>query len=539
MVKLFSVREMQALEIEANDSGLTYEMMMENAGRGLAEEIISAYSHINTKVIFALVGSGNNGGDALVALSHLTLANWETYAYIVKNRSEDDRLVKEFVENGGKVVRIEEDDQFIRLTELLQTCQVLIDAVFGTGIKLPLKTEIANVLAFVKKHIERQADKIHVVAVDCPSGVDCETGAAADEVIPSEITVSMAGYKTGLIRFPAAKLAGEIFVSSIGPIDNLISYVDNQKIILTKQIIRKYLPERPIDAHKGIFGTALIIAGSVNYTGAAYLSGLAAYRSGAGLVTMAVPAPLHEALSGHLPEATWVLLPHELGAISPDAVRVVQLNVSRATAILIGPGFGLEDITKEFVIKLFSEANTRKPVKMGFIQSKLIENVEGILKKPMIVDADGLKLMSKIQDWADLFSTTAILTPHPGEMSVLTKLPTEEIQANRLEIAQEYSKKWGHIVVLKGAFTVIAAPNGQVAVVPIATAALASAGTGDVLAGLIVGLRAQGVEPFKAACAGAWIHATAGVLAAKNLGGTTSVIASDVLNAIPQIISEL
>ena len=162
-----------------------------------------------------------------------------------------------------------------------------------------------------------------------------------------------------------------------------------------------------------------------------------------------------------------------------------------------------------------------------------------ILKKPIIVDADGLNLMSKIHDWANLFSTPAILTPHPGEMSALTGLPTEEIQANRLEIAEEYSKKWGHIVVLKGAFTVIAAPDGQVAIVPIATAALARAGTGDVLAGLIVGLRAQGVEPFEAACAGAWIHATAGVLAAKKLGSTTSVIASDVLNAIPQVISEL
>ena len=353
MVKLFSVKEMQALEIEANNSGLTYEMMMQNAGRGLAEIIDNAYSQLYNKKILALIGSGNNGGDALIALSELTLTNWETYAYIVKKRSDDDRLVKTFIENGGKVIRIDEDNHFIRLTELLPTCQVLLDAVFGTGIKLPLSVEIADVLSFTKKFIERQTDRIHVVAVDCPSGVDCETGAAADVVIPSEITVTMAGYKTGLIRFPAAKLAGEILVSSIGPIDNLKTYIDNPKVILNKEIIRKYLPERPINAHKGTFGTALIIAGSVNYTGAAYLSGLAAYRSGAGLVTMAVPAPLHEALSGQLPEATWVLLPHELGVISSDAVRVVQQNISRATAILIGPGFGLEDTTKEFLIKLF------------------------------------------------------------------------------------------------------------------------------------------------------------------------------------------
>jgi NAD(P)H-hydrate epimerase len=349
----------------------------------------------------------------------------------------------------------------------------------------------------------------------------------------------MAGIKSGLFRFPAAKLAGELRITSIGPIDDLNAYKDNTKIILTKEIVRKYLPERLIDAHKGTFGTALIIAGSVNYTGAAYLSGLAAYRSGAGLVTLAIPAPLHEALSGQLPEATWVILPHEMGAISADAARVIWQNISRVTAILIGPGLGLEESTKEFLSKLFTEGNGRKQGKMGFIQGKLTESTGEILEKPFVIDADGLKLISKIRNWSNIFSTPAILTPHPGEMSVLTGLPIEEILGNRLEIAEKYSKKWGHFVVLKGAFTVIAAPDGQIAVVPVATSALARAGTGDVLAGLIVGFRAQGMNPFKAACAGAWIHATAGVVAAENMGNTASVIASDVLNAVPQVISDL
>jgi NAD(P)H-hydrate epimerase len=147
--------------------------------------------------------------------------------------------------------------------------------------------------------------------------------------------------------------------------------------------------------------------------------------------------------------------------------------------------------------------------------------------------------MSKITNWTELLAPPAILTPHPGEMSVLTGLSIEEIQENRLEIAEKFSKKWGHVIVLKGAFTVIAAPDGQIAVVPIATAALAKAGTGDVLAGLIVGLRAQGVNAFDAACAGAWIHATAGIMASKRLGNTASVMASDVLNAVPQVISDL
>jgi hydroxyethylthiazole kinase-like uncharacterized protein yjeF len=539
MVKLFTVKEMQALEKEANENGLTYDMMMENAGRGIAEEIELAYSHLSNKSIVSLVGSGNNGGDALVALSYLSLNKWKTCAYIVRKRVNDDQLITRLVKNGGQVIKVEEDDKYKRLIKILKTCSILIDGVFGTGIKLPLKDDITSILADVKNKIENNPERIHVVAVDCPSGVDSDTGEESDVTIPAEITITMAGIKTGLIRFPAAKSTGELRIANIGPIENLSSYINNKKIILTSEIISNFLPDRPLDAHKGTFGTAFIIAGSINYTGAALLAGMAAYRSGAGLVTMAVPVPLHEALSGQFPESTWVLLPHEVGVISVDAARVIRQNINRATAVLVGPGFGLEDTTKEFLGKLFSEAGVISKGEIGFIQTEGRNIEETHFQKPIILDADGLKLMSKIPNWSALLPTPAILTPHPGEMSVLTGLSTDEIQENRLEIAAKYSNKWGHVVVLKGAFTVIAAPDGQIAIVPIASAALARAGTGDVLAGLIVGLRAQGVEAFKAACAGAWIHATAGVLAAKRLGNTASVIAGDVLSAIPQVISEL
>jgi NAD(P)H-hydrate epimerase len=254
---------------------------------------------------------------------------------------------------------------------------------------------------------------------------------------------------------------------------------------------------------------------------------------------MAVPAPLHESLSGQFPESTWVLLPHEIGVISADAARVIHQNINHATSVLIGPGIGLEETTREFLTKLFTKMGKGNTGDIGFIRSEGTNIEEKIIQKPVIMDADGLKLISKIKNWSYLLPTPAVLTPHPGEMSVLTGLSTDEIQENRLEIATKYSQKWGHVVVLKGAFTVIASPDGQIAIVPIASPALARAGTGDVLAGLIVGLRAQGIEAFHAACAGAWIHATAGVLAAKRLGNTASVIASDVLNAIPQVISDL
>jgi NAD(P)H-hydrate epimerase len=538
MVKLYSVKEMLALEKEANASGLTYELMMENAGKGIAEEIELVYSHISNKKIFALVGSGNNGGDALVALNHLSQNKWKTCAYIVRKRAEDDPLITRLTNNGGQVIKVEDDNKFIQLNKILNTYSVMVDGIFGTGIKLPLKDDDANILRFVRDTIQSNSTKIHVVAVDCPSGVDCDTGEVADGTIPAEFTVTMAGVKTGLIKFPAAKFTGELRIVNIGSIDNLSIYLNNQKFILNHNVVSQYLPDRPLDAHKGTFGTAFIIAGSINYTGAALLSGLAAYRAGAGLVTMAVPAPLHEALSGHFPESTWVLLPHERGVISADAANVIHNNIDRATAILIGPGFGLEETTRELLTKLFTALGMANKGDISFIHNESLTDEEKFCK-PIVIDADGLKLMSKIPNWPDLLPAPAILTPHPGEMSVLTGLSIEEIQANRLEIASKYSKRWGHVVVLKGAFTAIAAPDGQTAVVPIASPALAHAGTGDVLAGLIVGLRAQGLESFQAACAGAWIHATAGVLAAKCLGNTASVIARDVLNAIPQVISAL
>jgi NAD(P)H-hydrate epimerase len=529
---------MQGLEKEANASGLTYEMMMENAGKGIAVEINVAYSQLLDKNVFALVGSGNNGGDALVSLYYLSLENWKTCAYIVRTRADDDPLITRVINNGGKVIKIEDDPRFIHLTKILSTFSVLVDGVFGTGIKLPLKDDIAGILRFVKRKIESNPEKIHVVAVDCPSGVDCETGEVADETIPAEITVTMAGVKTGLIRFPAAKFTGELRIASIGQIEGFTKYKNNYKSILDREIVSQYLPDRPLDAHKGTFGTALIVAGSINYTGAALLSGQAAYRSGAGLVTMAVPAPLHSALSGQFPEATWVLLPNETGVISAVAARVIQKNIGRATAILIGPGFGLADTTREFLSRLFTQPGSANIGDIGFIHSET-QNIDEKINIPVVMDADGLKLMSKITNWTKLLPAPAILTPHPGEMSVLTGLSTEEIQDKRFEIASQYAKKWGHVVVLKGAFTVVAAPDGKLAVVPIATPALARAGTGDVLAGLIVGLRAQGLDAFEAACAGTWIHATAGVLAAKRIGTSASVIASDVLNAISQVISDL
>jgi hydroxyethylthiazole kinase-like uncharacterized protein yjeF len=515
-MKLVSVTQMRAIEKEADASGLSYVEMMENAGRRLAEVVLELGLESDWKNAVGLVGPGNNGGDTLVALAYLAAEGWQARAYCVKRITHNDELIERLIREGGELVSAEADDDFDGLATYLESADVLLDGLLGTGITLPLKQEISSVLEAANDLLEFQDQPAFVVAVDCPSGVDCDTGEAAPECIPADLTVTMAAVKQGLLKLPAFEYVGELKVVNIGLPPDMAALTDLRVEVAEDELVSSLLPDRPLNAHKGTFGTALITAGSVNYTGAALLSGQAAYRAGAGLVTMAVPEPLHAALAGHLPEATWVPLPHESGFISQKAGDVLAGYLERATAFLIGPGFGLETSTRKFV-----------------------ENILSDIKIPVIVDADGLKLLSQIRNWQKKLHAPAILTPHPGEMSVLTGLSKEEIQENRQEIAARYAREWGHVLVLKGAFTLIASPDDHMSLIPVASPALARAGSGDVLAGLIVGFLAQGLEAYDAAIVGAYIHARAGLLAADDLGTTTSVLAGDILNSISDVMSEL
>lgn len=539
-MKLVTVPEMQSIEREADANGLSYDQMMENAGRGLADVLLSLYEGEEGMQVFALVGPGNNGGDTLVALSHLAEKGWTARAYLVKRKK--DALVKRLLDAGGEVVSAKGDESSDSLAGSIASADVLLDGVLGTGIKLPLKDDLANVLAETVYALSDLDEPPFVIAVDCPSGVDCDTGETADEAIPADLTVTMAAVKQGLLKPPAFEYIGELKVIDIGLPETLPSLQKLTRDVAEGQLVSALLPERPLDAHKGTFGTAMIAAGSVNYTGAALLAGQAAYRAGAGLVTLAVPASLHGALAGQFPEATWVLLPHELGAVSGAAAEVLFKNLERATALLVGPGIGTEDKTREFIENLLTgrSAAKKSTSRIGFVHQEGESKEEKVsVLPPMVFDADGLKLLAKIADWHKLLPAPAILTPHPGEMSVLTGLSKEEIQSDRQNIASKYAGEWGHVVVLKGAFTVVASPDGRTTVIPVASSALARAGTGDVLAGLIVGLRAQGLDAYDAAVAGAWVHAQAGLYAAEDLGTTTSVLASDVLNSISDVISDL
>jgi NAD(P)H-hydrate epimerase len=518
-MKYVSVAEMVAIEREANSLGYSYSEMMESAGKGLAAVVNEVYGDNQKRMVIGLVGSGNNGGDTLVALTYLQAWDWQTAAYLVKERPSDDPLVNRASDSGCRIIHLFSDLKNHALTKVLKTSTVFLDGLLGTGIHLPLRGKVAEVLTFIKDTIREDHQKIHVVAVDCPSGVDCDTGEAASEAIPAEITVTMAAVKEGLLKFPAYNLVGELRCIDIGLPSGLSSHDAIRRDIVVEDWVRSQLPVRPLNAHKSTFGVVMVIAGSQHYCGAVVLAGEAAFRSGAGWVTLAVPEPLQAALSGRFIEATWLPLPHQEGWIAGQASKAILQNLDRVTTLVVGPGLGLMETTQEFL-------------------THLLEAGQGVIPD-MVIDADGLKILSRIPGWHRLLPAPAVLTPHPGEMAVLTGETIQDINQHRIEVAETYAKIWGHVVVLKGAFTVIASPEGQTAILPIATPALARAGTGDVLAGLIGGLRAQGLAAYQAAIVGAWIHAKAGLHAAKVLGNSASVLAGDVLAAIKDVLTRM
>jgi NAD(P)H-hydrate epimerase len=341
--------------------------------------------------------------------------------------------------------------------------------------------------------------------------------------------------KEGLIKEPGNQFAGRLFVGGIGldPTFDELSKIVHE--VIEPSLAQSWLPERPRLSHKGTFGRALIIAGSVNYPGATALAAKGAYRCGAGLVTLAVPEPIYRPLVSTITEATWIVLPHDQGVVSQEAVDILQPLMKDFDALLVGPGFGTEKSTERFIRKLFGAKRGGEAI--GFVEHN--DGMEPIGLPPLVLDADGLKLLKPIDQWYTYLSQGAVLTPHPGELSVLTGIPINEIQANRREIALEQAQAWGHILVLKGAHTLIAHPDGRSMVCPIATSALAKAGTGDVLAGVIVGLLAQGLEPYQAACLGVYLHARAGEIAADIFQTTASVLASDVADALADVFAEL
>jgi hydroxyethylthiazole kinase-like uncharacterized protein yjeF len=327
-MKYISVAEMRNIDIQTDAvGGVSFAQLMENAGRGIAEIILDLPESFGENSILALVGPGNNGGDALVALDNLAAEGWNATAYFFKRKTDADPLVERVAKAGGQIFLAEDDEDFEKLTELVTENSVLLDGLLGTGIKLPLREDAADLLAAASDALESVGWEPYVVAIDCPSGVDSDTGETAPETIPADITATMVALKFGLLKLPAFELCGDLAIVDIGVTDKVPDWVQVTNFVANEEQVAALLPERPLSSHKGTFGTALIAAGSINYTGAVLLAGKAAYRIGAGLVTLAVPSAIHTTLAGQFPEATWVLLPHKLGVVAADAASVLLENL--------------------------------------------------------------------------------------------------------------------------------------------------------------------------------------------------------------------
>jgi NAD(P)H-hydrate epimerase len=534
-IKLFTVAEMVAAERAADAAGTSYAQMMESAGRRVSEAIQQRYDVMDRRVL-VLVGPGNNGGDGLVAGRHLAEAGAAVAFYLTKPRDPeaDGNLAR--VEAMGLDVLLAEHDQRARaLHHRLRVSDIIIDALLGTGVAKPIAGPIAAVLEQLAAVVrEKKGDGSErpaltalaapptadgdpqengpagpvIVAVDCPSGLNCDSGALDPLAVAADLTVTFAGPKRGHFKYPGAAACGELVVANIG-IDPALPAVAAVPVqIATVELARALLPPRPPDGHKGTFGTALIAAGSLRYWGAPALAARGAFRSGAGLVTLAVPQRLRPALAGQFPEATYPLVT-DTDVLGVSTANLLLSSLKSYQAILVGPGLG--------------EAGSF----LAALLDGLREPVDAQPAPPLVIDADGLNLLAAMSGWPERLPPNTILTPHPGEMARLVGRSLAAVRdEDRVELAREKAGEWGHIVLLKGAYTVIAAPDGQATLLPFANPLMAVGGSGDVLGGIITGLLAQGMAPYDAAVLGGYLHGAAGQLA-RDYWGDAGLLASE------------
>ncbi|MBC7233286.1 MAG: NAD(P)H-hydrate dehydratase [Chloroflexi bacterium] len=550
-MKIVTVEQMRAIEKAADAQGLTYAEMMENAGRAVANWM--ERQGVKDKNVLVLVGPGKNGGDGLVTAYYLHQAGASVSVYCGKRDTADDANWKRVQDAGIPTYRGEEDEHYKVLRRLATQADWVVDALLGTGVSRPITGALQEILSIMRKEVEHRkagkypetfvqplpiaSGKNHpspmVLALDVPSGLNCDSGAVDPVTLPADVTITLAFPKVGLFLFPGANYVGELVIADIGIPPKLAKDIVLE--MTTPAMVKTLLPQRPKNGHKGTFGKVMVVAGSANYTGAPCLAASAALRVGAGLVTLGVPASIHPILAAKLSEATFLLLPHEIGALVPEAVKVLQEGLGGYDALLLGPGIGRDEKTVEFVARLLSLPLGEKKGRIGFVEPTTEQEEKGQPLPPLVIDADGLNALSDIKGWAQflhLHSRGVVLTPHPGEMSRLLGTTIEEVEANRIAMARQAAQEWGVVVVLKGAYTVIASPTGIAYINPFANPALATAGTGDVLAGAVAGLLAQGLPPFEAAVVGAYLHGLAGQMVSEELG-LAGAVAGDLLPRLP------
>jgi NAD(P)H-hydrate epimerase len=530
-MRLVTPDEMKQLEETANNAGYTYAQMMQKAGEGIANVCLERFPSTGRRTVIGLIGGGNNGGDTLIALTGLQKQGWDTQAVLLKQRNADDTIMSDYKLAGGKVVS---DYKEIDPRAFGAEVRVVLDGALGTGFRPPMAVEMKVMLEKARKAFK----EFMWVAVDCPSGVDCSSGEVSTGTSKASCTICLEAVKTGLMTPSAFPYCGEILSVDLGI--SAFSKDTQNDFVVDRWLVKDWLPQRDDFSHKGNFGKVMVAGGSANYPGAPVLAGKGAYAVGTGLVQVAVPQSIAYAGMANALELTWLILEDGGGIISELAVDTLRAGLASCDCLVLGPGIGREETTRRFVQSLVYRETSHEENGAGFpgVSRKMMRKTSSPLPV-LVLDADALAHLATDKNWYEKLQASCVLTPHPGEMALLTRLKVEEIQANRLEIARERSRLWGQVVVLKGALSVVASPSGQVGVVPVASSALAKAGTGDVLAGMIGGLIAQGLSPWKAALCGTWLHAQAGLAAAAQAGCSESVLASTVLNAVPEVFRKL
>ena len=518
-LKVVTVAQMQALEDASERAGVSKDTLMENAGLACARQLRARLGGMAGHRAVILIGPGNNGADGLVIARHLRRWGAAVVCYVVRGRPDIDPKMADALAYDVAILDAADDADLSRLGELLANCRVVVDAILGAGRYRPLDGVAGDVAALVNRCRLSRPD-LDVVAVDLPTGVNPDTGAADERTIQADATLALCFPKFGIANFPGAAYAGGIAVLGIGLPDRAVAGMDLPVAWLSAASAAGLLPARPLDSHKGTYGHLLIVAGSRNFVGAASLAAMAAHRVGAGLVTLATPESVYPIAAAKLTETIHLPLPEDSdGRIDVSAAAVIRERIGGYSALAVGCGLGWSDGTAAFMAQLLLTGDDRPGL-------------------PTVIDADGLNSLSRCQNWPERLNLDAVLTPHPGEMATLTGLSTADVQADRLALAADSAAQWGQTVLLKGAHSIVGAPDGRQTMLPFANPALAAGGAGDVLTGIIGGLLAQGLSPYDAAGLGGFLHGSAGEEARAAMG-SAGVVASDLLPRIPTVMDKL
>ncbi|OGR01686.1 MAG: hypothetical protein A2505_09080 [Deltaproteobacteria bacterium RIFOXYD12_FULL_55_16] len=511
-MKIATAEQMRLCDNLTSASGISGLELMENAGRGTVAAMIRHFGPLVGRKVLIFIGPGNNGGDGLV-IARLLLAQGArpkvvSLAPLEKSQGEAARNLELARQLAIPIFPCLGEDDLPLVEGLLAKSDLLVDAIFGTGLRRPLTGVIAAAINLIN------VSPLPVVAVDIPSGLDADTGLSQGLSVRAQLTCTYGLPKFAQVESPGREQIGLLEVVDIGIPAEVVERVGVTVVWLERTSVQGLLPERGLAAHKGTFGHLLALAGSLGKGGAAVLCGLGAARSGAGLVTLAVPKMLNIVVQVALPEAMNVALSFSQHCLSDTDYEQLLAAAQGKGAVVVGPGLGMAEETGQVVRRLYRE-----------------------LRQPMVIDADGLNLLAG--EVAGPIAGIRVLTPHPGEMSRLTGLSTLEIQSNRRAVAADFARRQGVYLVLKGAATVIAAPDGRLAVNSTGNPGMAAGGMGDVLTGLLGGLLAQGVAPWEASCLAVYVHGLAGdrlVRAGRPFGFLASELAAEIPAAFQEAL---